>query len=1541
MKLHLPVFLRKAILSLMLVYGVSAVQAADLALGAEDTLSVDYSVSGSLQDLDNGSLQLSGGTTLLLAHCGEGDGKSYTLFTGVSGLLGADGSALGLDDANNDASLYFDTTKSGTGFWASANLQLVNGALQIVLHNEELKEALTITEQVTSSSEFGSGLQYYTSILAENVTDATMEGSYYTYGGVLRTWEAFTLSNNGSVTFNSNSAEYQGGAVYAGADLTLSNNGSVAFSSNTAGSYGGAIHADTDLTLSNNGSVTFSTNSAESYGGAIYADTDMTLSNNDRVIFSGNSVGLYDGGAIYTYGDFTLSNNGSVTFSENVAARYGGAICHSHYYTTKKMILSGNGSLVFSGNEAREYGGAIYSGTELTVNNNDSVTFSGNKAGEHGGAIYSYGSVNISNNSSVIFKENTSTYGGSMNADKLELNNNGSVLFENNKAEHNGGLGKGGALYSSYSSGGVKISGNDSVTFKNNASNAYGGAIYVSSATYFELTENGSLMFTGNSTGESGGAIYSDGGFILLGNDNITFRGNSSTYGGAVNGGGKMELYDNGSVLFSGNMSSHASGSYGAAVNFYGSNLSIRNNDSVVFQGNMERTGTSYCLRSIRSYGTNDTFSLSAGEGQIIEFRDSILVDHDTMVNLNEDYKGKKQTGDILFTGKYAKAHLNEMMEASGAKREATAEEIRNSRTTEIATMTNLYGGRLRVEDKAVYKGRGITAMADTNATVRVKGGTLSHKGYELLFQRGTSLEVAGTNGTITANKLVFEQGSTLTFKLSNENINDPIFKLDTVLSIKGTLTLNLDLEGDSLNAGMYKLMDLNGEGVPASWESRRLTVVSEYFDYDQLEWIGDILYLNNARNLIAFDPNEPEEPDTPIFPDEPEIPDTPVTPDEPETPDTPVTPDEPVVPEEPVMPEEPDGYKTVRVSGHTLSASDVTSSSDLILDGKGTVTLKGEVNSGSITVNVSKSLTLKSDKKKGGELCGDADLTKKGLGTLTLNNGNSSWTGDTYLLAGTIKVKGASSFGEGDVYVQGGTLNLGSKAIANDIIQTKNATIKGAKKFTGTYTLESGELLKGSSLNISETAILAGGTVSGKLSGYGTTNVTGNVTLGDKGKITTSALSLCEGASLTTGAKGLSSAKTAISIGSGAALKLNGKLVAGSLTLQNGGMLTLNSTKPVTLKVKGTLTLDEGSSIIMNCNFVQGKTYKLITFGSYSGVYEDEMLHDIFGVDDENCVLENTGKAITLTVTGQWNPQTQQKAVMAAATAPAAKLQANPVADALVQANWGQLEASRAFVNAIANRSMAVQLGNGERAVWASAIGSSSRHDTASGHNGADTNVSGGAFGLETQVGRASLFGMALGNSWTRVSAHGFGTIEQDTTHLGVYGQTNWRSGMTADWSAAYGRSESETMGCDWNQKHLQLDGRVSYNHELNSSTVLSPFAGVQYYASDSATVDGTDTGSLQNLRAEIGVAASRRVGKLGVFGEIAVHQDIARNNPSVSMEGIRYSGMNPGRTGINFTIGASYELNDKWSVNASYTGEVVENANAHSANVGASYKF
>jgi hypothetical protein len=58
--------------------------------------------------------------------------------------------------------------------------------------------------------------------------------------------------------------------------------------------------------------------------------------------------------------------------------------------------------------------------------------------------------------------------------------------------------------------------------------------------------------------------------------------------------------------------------------------------------------------------------------------------------------------------------------------------------------MTNLYGGRLRVEDGAIYQGQGITVHKGSNASVLVKDAVLSHADYELHFYEGTKLEALG-----------------------------------------------------------------------------------------------------------------------------------------------------------------------------------------------------------------------------------------------------------------------------------------------------------------------------------------------------------------------------------------------------------------------------------------------------------------------------------------------------------------------------------------------------------------------------------------------------------------------------------------------------------------------------------------------------------------------------------------------------------------------------------------------------------------------------
>ena len=598
------------------------------------------------------------------------------------------------------------------------------------------------------------------------VTASSSSYSSFARGGAIygKDDSAIELSGNGSVEFSENTAR-SGGAIYGSSNstITLSENGSVEFSGNTAYS-GGAIYGSSNstITLSENGSVTFSGNS----GGAIYGSSNSTieLSGNESVTFSENTDS--NGGAIYGYSNSTieLSGNGSVTFSGNTASNEGGGAIDG--YDGSTIELSGNESVTFSENRASTSGGAIYGSSNSTIelSGNGSLLFSVNSASDDGGAIYG-SRITLSGNDSVTFSGNTAdsydiAYGGAIYGSRITLSENGSVTFSGNTATSSYDYAYGGAIYGgSYST--IELSGNESVTFSENTASSGGGAIDGSTIT---LSDNGSVTFSGNRASDEGGAI--DGSTITLS--------------------------DNGSVTFSGNTAS----SGGGAIRGYG-HLDIRNNDSVLFEKNAEVQNETYRLRSIYAGGSGDVISLSAAAGKSIEFRDSVYIASGSTVNLNADYTDDegvvhKQTGDIIFTGAYTEQHLNELLAADGLIRTATAEEILNSRTTEVRAMTNLYGGRLCVEEGAVYKGDGITAHEGSAATVLVKDATLNHAGYDLVFHAGTTLELVGDNAA-SANRLQMHTGSSLIFR---ENAG---LVLDGTLNVEGTGTLQL--ENGSLSA--------------------------------------------------------------------------------------------------------------------------------------------------------------------------------------------------------------------------------------------------------------------------------------------------------------------------------------------------------------------------------------------------------------------------------------------------------------------------------------------------------------------------------------------------------------------------------------------------------------------------------------------------------------------------------------------------------------------------------------------------------------------
>ena len=242
--------------------------------------------------------------------------------------------------------------------------------------------------------------------------------------------------------------------------------------------------------------------------------------------------------------------------------------------------------------------------------------------------------------------------------------------------------------------------------------------------------------------------------------------------------------------------------------------------------------------------------------------------------------------------------------------------------------------------------------------------------------------------------------------------------------------------------------------------------------------------------------------------------------------------------------------------------------------------------------------------------------------------------------------------------------------------------------------------------------------------------------------------------------------------------------------------------------------------------------------------------------------------------------------------------------------------------------------------------MGGSSRISSDAGHAGADYTLTGAAFGMEVNISADSTLGIAIGNIWGKVSTFSAYPVDQDSTHAGIYGNHKLNDTLSLNWMAAHTRTESDVtlagLPCSWSQDALQLDARLTWAKTLNARTTVNAFGGLQYLATDSGECNGFKSGSLQNLRAEIGVGATHRfTGNTMAYGELSFIGDVVRNNPTADLGNIRSHGTNPGRAGMNLSVGASHRLNDDWSVNASYNMELMQNITSHSLNIGATYSF
>ena len=643
-----------------------------------------------------------------------------------------------------------------------------------------------------------------------------------------------------------------------------------------------------------------------------------------------------DGAAITNHA--IMASIGSVTFSEN-SGDQGGAL-------SSNIGLTKNDHVVFSGNTAT-YGGAIWG--EGSITDNGSVEFIGNNATTEGGAIDSWDFV-LSRNESVIFSGNTTNWDGGaiVNTGTLALSDNGSIEFREN---FDGEAGDGGGAIRTY--GAIHLTGNDKVAFSKNSTAGFGGAILAREQDIaINISNNGSVEFSGNSSAyDGGGAIYFNDTATLniTGNDHVVFRGNYEQ-------GGLEPFYNLRSVY-------------------------MHN-----WIGQMEIDEYEYMQNPEYYDSFKSNLNLSAGKGQDIVFYDPMYVCSGTNVYFNAE---SGATGDIVFSGKYAAEDLKAL------KEDYRDWELTNSLTTEVYNTTYLCGGRMNVEDGAIYKGNGIEVgtWMGTDATLRLANGTLDQEGIGIYMNTGSTLALEGVN-SITAPDLFMGRNSTLAVTLGSENAETALLTLYGDFVWSQQLSVDVSYDEAAAAAAPLRIFDTCREGVPTGWTEQNVSVSGTTFD--KLQWSEGILYLNLTGG------------DIPLLPS--------------------------------LEWAGGDMRWNTTSANWRASGAPATYSENAKVHfgdaGAGTVMLSGTLTPRSVEVE---NTTGHDYTFQGGCLTGGMHLTKNGEGVLTVKSAND-YMGGTVLNAGTLVAGSSEAFGTGAIQINGGTLDLGGHSIGNDIAIAKGA---------------------------------------------------------------------------------------------------------------------------------------------------------------------------------------------------------------------------------------------------------------------------------------------------------------------------------------------------------------------------------------------------------------------------------------------------------------------------------------------------------------------
>ena len=469
--------------------------------------------------------------------------------TGASTLISNSNFSENKTQNNNGGAIYNDGYMKiiSTTFDNNYSKNIAGAIFNSTAHTLEIKDSLIKNNNATNHA----GAIYNEGLIKLNNVQFDNNISQNGVGGAIYNTSTGNLTIDGSI-FKSNKAEVDnGGAIYNNGSLNIYNS---TFDSNSANNVGGAIFNSASGKTNSLTNSTFKNNTSVGNGGAIYNESALTI---DEVNFSENKSANGVGGAIYATSGSNLNIANSSFISNHSSSNNGGAI----YNDYGKMTVSAS---VFNNNSSSGSGGAIINRSAETTNISNSSFALNSSINGHGGAIYNASKL-VLNNTDFLQNTTTNGVGGAIyNESGNNLQITGSDFIGNKSINNSGG-----AIY------------NDSATmtisdsnFSNNTAKGAGGAIYNYGTTYLLNTS-----FTNNSSSYLGGAIYNAGNLnIAAKNQDVIFNNNRSN-------GSLEDIYLADSSILNLNTDSNSKITFNGKINSYSGSNTININKSNITLG--------------------------------------------------------------------------------------------------------------------------------------------------------------------------------------------------------------------------------------------------------------------------------------------------------------------------------------------------------------------------------------------------------------------------------------------------------------------------------------------------------------------------------------------------------------------------------------------------------------------------------------------------------------------------------------------------------------------------------------------------------------------------------------------------------------------------------------------------------------------------------------------------------------------------------------------------------------------------------------------